>query len=163
MQQWIEIWHACTCTQKKNRKDDYMKMMNIKNTVCNSKLKLWTWTSFSFNYISDALSFTQTEAVTTLLCPPTSPLTKEDQEITTDSRLLDLSPRRSQSLSSSHSCDTGILTVEFRGGHVCTAVNYEGENGRNQVCCKVSVSLFNILIHVHVLSSHPYTNVQNCQ
>ena len=40
MKQWIEIWR----TQKKNGKDNYMKMENVtgKKIVGHSKLMLWT-------------------------------------------------------------------------------------------------------------------------
>lgn len=33
--------------------------------------------------------------------------------------------------------EIGVLILEFRGGHVCTAVNYKGESGRSQLCGSV--------------------------
>ena len=33
--------------------------------------------------------------------------------------------------------EMGVLILEFRGGHVCTAVNYKGESGRSQLCGSV--------------------------
>ena len=33
--------------------------------------------------------------------------------------------------------EIGVLILEFRGIHVCTAVNYKGESGRSQLCGSV--------------------------
>lgn len=63
------------------------------------------------------------------------------KDVSSDPRLLDLSPQRTLSPSSpsfTTSSQTGVLIMEFRGGSTCLAIDYKGEAGSTELCLSVS-------------------------
>lgn len=75
------------------------------------------------------------------------------RDVSSDPRLLDLSPQRTLSPSSpsfTSSSQTGVLIMEFRGGSTCLAIDYKGEAGSTELCLSVSTecTCSNIMVNI---------------
>lgn len=88
------------------------------------------------------------------------------KDVSSDPRLLDLSPQRTLSPSSpsfTSSSQTGVLIMEFRGGSTCLAIDYKGEAGSTELCLSVSTecTYSNIMVNIPYYYELTYFTICN--